>query len=166
MCGDSHVAVIQRHANNEKILGQWSSSKCSEGLFGECAIDLHYAVATEVEDDNGVVVMHGSDRNTCLVHHREGGQVLVAHACVFGPKCGQGSCGRREWSSCSLSMGLPAIFNNGPISLVAVHGDDHATAARAHDRGAAMGGGSVSQECLEVGEICLGSAVDDITTIK
>ena len=166
MCGDAHVAVVQRHANDEEILWQWSTCKRGEGLFGERAVDLHHAVAAEVENDDSVIVVHGPDGCARFIDHGEGRKVLIADARVLCAKGGKGSRSRGEWASRPLSMCLPAIFHNGPVGFVSIHGDDHATAAGTHHSTASVGSGDVAQEGFEVCEVRLGGAIDDISTVK
>ena len=166
MCGDAHVAVVQRHANNKEILWQWSTCKRGEGLFGECAVDLHHAVAAEVENDDSVIVVHGPDGCARFIDHGERREVLIADARVLCAKGGKGSRSRGEWASRTLSMCFPAIFHNGPVGFVSVHGDDHATAPGAHHSTATVGGGDVAQEGFKVCEVCLGGAINDVATIK
>ena len=120
------VAVILQHAGIFYIM-EISPVKLVKVGIVHGAADFQGAVAPEVEQDEAVPGLHGSD-GLSILRYDELMEILVDAAKLIPP----GFYGVRrtgELPADTVHMAVKAAPDHVPVCLIAVHGDIHAAAA-------------------------------------
>jgi hypothetical protein len=126
--GQLEVAVVLQHAGiGDPRLAH--AVELVEVRFLEGARDLDRAVAAEVEEHHRVAVLDRADR-LAVGGDDEGRQVLVDGAGMLFAQRVDGGRAIGILVALAQHMHAPAFFHQGPVGLVAVHGDVLAAAAR------------------------------------
>ena len=89
---------------------------------------LNGTIAAEIVQDDGIAVLDRSCRVSVLVRNDEAGKVLIRIA-AFLTVGFDGFPGGAELPSVAEHVNMPALLYHGPVRLIAVHGDHHASAA-------------------------------------
>ena len=123
------VAVILHHA---RILhgGNNLAVKVGEGCVGsglEGGSNFQRAVPTEIEVDDAVPILNPSHR-LAILGDDELVHVLVQQSGIFAAVHLHGLRGAGKLAALTQDMGVPAPLHHGPVSIIAIHSQVHASA--------------------------------------
>ena len=141
---DVEVAVVFHHAGVFNLRYRSAVKPVEFGSGFKGGGELKGTVSAEVEEDNRVTVVNGS-YGLAVFRDDEFLQVLVNNAGdVLAPgfDCFMGA---RELTAFSADMYFPAAFYHGPVGVITIHGDEHASTAG--------GNTEIDAACVEFGKI-------------
>lgn len=162
-CGDAEIAVVLHHADKQDV-GSSNSVEFIE-IFGfKSARQFDGAVASEIKEEDGVAVLDGANGLFVLCDHK-GWDVLVVEVGILGARGGDGGGGARGLRAVTEHMGMPSHTDHFPVGFVAVHGDEHAAAARG-DAVVFSVGGEFVEEFFDAFDVGQGALSGDVASVE
>ena len=129
MLGNVEIAVIFKNTGVVDVRTT-AAIKIGEVLIIKGHGHLDGTVATEIVENESVAVLDRADGGAVFADDK-GREVLVDLAGFFAQGAVSFRC-RREQAAVfdvSVHLGIPTAFDHVPVGLIAIHGDDHASAA-------------------------------------
>ena len=127
---DLEISVIFKHTCIDNI-GDNASVEVTELLAAvKCHRDLDSSVASEIEEDNAVAVLHFAYR-LAVLGDNELRQILINSRGLIS-ECINSGLSIGELSGAAVNVCVPASLYHAPVSLISVHSDLHTSAARSY----------------------------------
>ena len=157
------VSVVLKHTCVNNFRNSYSVELIKVGAAIECLGNFNSAVASEVEEYNGVAVVDCSYR-LAVFGDNERGKILVDGVC-FGSVCFNSLVSGRKVSAFAEDVSLPTELYHMPVSFVTVHCDNHSAAA-GRDFDIAVFVGKLCDELFKRIDIVKSRSLTNVTTVK